>query len=227
MIVRRALFVPDNTSGMGHVVRCRALAAELTERGWECSTVSPREPKDVGVDVVVMDGPDYPPEWYSWPGAKVVGIFDAAAVDPFQTWARKAHPPDLVVYPGAKYQNMRLQPNPTVLSGPDYSLIRREFREVQPWHGTLRGTFDLRTIENMPACEMAEGIRKAASVVTYGGMRAMEAACVLQTIKSPAVFEIHARNHGEELNKAGLERGARVDGLGCKRVADVIEEIVK
>jgi UDP-N-acetylglucosamine:LPS N-acetylglucosamine transferase len=68
---------------------------------------------------------------------------------------------------------------------------------------------------------MAEVMSKVALVVTYGGMRAMEAAC----IGVPSI--IQPRNEGERLNAEFLRAGGKIDGLGCKRAADAIEELVK
>lgn len=109
-----------------------------------------------------------------------------------------------------------------ILAGPDYSLLRAEFRaaRLRPIKKLGRVTFDLRSVGHLSASDLALHLRRATHVTTFGGMRAMEAACV-----GVPHLEIIARNPGEELNKRGLEAGAVVDGLGVPRVADAIEAL--
>jgi UDP-N-acetylglucosamine:LPS N-acetylglucosamine transferase len=62
---------------------------------------------------------------------------------------------------------------------------------------------------------------RASLVITYGGMRAMEAACVgVPSIVIP-------RNEGEQLNAEFLTAGGKIDGWGFKRAADAIEALFR
>lgn len=226
---RSALFIVDATNGQGHLVRCRALASELAGRGWHCSMM-PKRPSGWIGDVVIVDGLEFYDGLeavHDWPGMKVVSIRDTPHAPTYGA--------DLIVMGSAGFHNSdraATESYPTrYLEGPNYSLLRREFRDQREIERGMRmvkiGTFDVRSVDGLPAREMARKMADAYVVVTYAGMRAMEAACVgvgATTLESKLV--LHARNEGEELNKRGLEAGAVVDGLGCQRVAAAIEELV-
>jgi spore coat polysaccharide biosynthesis predicted glycosyltransferase SpsG len=239
--MRRALLIPDDI-GMGHQVRCGALAAELERRGWKTTTIGPDdEPARYAFDLVVVDMRGHGARFPEIP--KCVRIID--------------HPDakdeaDLLVLGSAGADNGVLLglAGAEVLAGPRYSLLRRAFAEERLTRRDRSGVVDVREIGGFDARGMAEEMAGAEVVVTYAGMRAMEAACVA----SPTVLVV--RNHGERLNAKGLmaagaamessaeeaigvaehmlklrpllERMSQharvfVDGLGCQRVADAIE----
>ena len=253
--LKAALCIPS-TRGMGHVVRCRTLANELVERGWTVQTSGAKRPAGFVGGVVIVDGDDMPPETYDWP-CPVVAIRDTFAALPWHV----PHP-TLMVVPSAGLRPASYAHLYGVLSGPTYSLLRPEFREWAQrrddagW-GFCGNVFDARTVaveHTMSANEIGEHLATASVVITYAGMRAMEAACV----GVPMV--LIPRNEGEVMNANGLENAhaakvvteewdampmadrlmrdprklgamgragrALVDGFGCQRVADAIEKEV-
>jgi len=255
--LKAALCIPS-TRGMGHVVRCRTLANELVERGWTVQTSGAKRPSGFIGDVVIVDGDDFPPETYDWP-CPVVIIRDTFAALPWHV----PHP-SLMVVPSAGLRPASYAHLYGVLSGPTYSILRPAFREWARrrddagW-GFTGIVFDARSAggtNTMTSDELAQRFATASVVITYGGMRAMEAACV----GVPMV--IVARNEGETLNANGLEHvgaakvvadewdapamaekvvqhygaarlaamgragSALVDGMGCRRVANEIEREV-
>lgn len=240
--MKRALFIADHERGQGHVIRSRALANELANRGWACGACSKRPPGFEG-DVVVVDGNEFDPEVYRW-GVPVVAIRDVV---------QKPRGVKLTVVPTAGASSGQAGGPLGMLVGPRFSLIRPEFADVK-WY-PMMDIFDARAVKDMSVWEIGLRMAHSAVVITYGGMRAMEAA----RIGAPMV--ILARNAGELMNAEGLahhgaakhvaeedqvapmverllksprerlERMSRagrelVDGLGCQRVADAIEEEV-
>lgn len=230
--VKRALFVVS-ARGQGHLVRCRALASELTSRGWRCS-LSPMSPRTaLGYDVSVIDGEEYGPEVYeALKDRPAVAVVDTARV-PWSGWPYT----NLLVWgsAGATWEPLAEAGFcGTAMLGPRAAILRPEFREMRrpQLPGTTiplipRADFDARNITGLHTLALAALMRGAGRVITYGGMRALEAACVRGNALG---LEIEARNPGEELNKAGLladPAADLVDGLGCGRVADAIEELAK
>lgn len=238
---RRALFVVS-TRGQGHIVRCRALASELLTRGI-LSTMTDRSPLSAtSFDVSIIDLGSEEHEI-----AVAAALRDRPVVAIVDT--PHAIPADVVVCGSAGATNEMFpldHPNwqsgkgrPVRLaSGPGAALLRPEFLERRERlqrcfaHLSLRDPvpLDLRSVENMSADEIAGALFSSVAcgdpVITYGGMRAMEAACVRFGAEG---MTIEARNPGEELNKAGLladpERDL-VDGRGCIRIGEIIQELV-
>lgn len=242
----KTLFIADSC-GQGHRVRCGALAAELERRGGETFTIGPHDPIPRRLfHAVVIDMRAYVPPV---PGIeRTIRIIDDVS---------QQGPADLIVLGCASQCGELLLSagEGHVLLGPRYSLLRREFASERRAEHLLRdGTFDARRISGWSAEALAEQFGEARVVISYAGMRAMEAACV----GTPAVLVV--RNRGEKLNATGLvEAGAAVlstgdeaenvaealhelpetqkrmgiagtqlvDGLGCQRVADEIEELFR
>lgn len=225
---REALFIVDAVNGQGHIVRSRALASEMATRGWRCSTV-PKRPPGWSGDVVIVDGTEFYDGLeavHDWPGMKVVSVRD--------TPHEPAYGADLIVMGSAGFHNSdraATESYPTrYLGGPNYSLLRPEFRAQRQVEREMRivkyGAFDARSADGLSAVEMARRMADAQVIITYAGMRAMEAACVgVGAASLDSQLRLHARNDGERLNKIGLEAGAVVDGLGCQRVAAAIGEL--
>ena len=173
--MKRVQFIASR-DGLGHLVRCAALADELKKRGW----VENGEP-----DVIVVDDPLVQVETTG----KVVRIIDVPTSDPADLY----------------------------IQGRD--LVREEFR-MSPWRGGTQ-ILNVMNVKDMSAQELARALSTAYAVVTYGGMRAMEAACVgVPLVMIP-------RNEGERRNVEYISGGGRIDGFGCQRAADAIEELVK
>lgn len=249
----RALFVVSD-QGQGHKYRCQALADELRSRGWGWTTCGWWEsPPKTGYDVIVADGENLDGEGYiaAWeafqPDAKTVIIADVPG----------DYPSDLLVAGGAGatpelYKDSGAK---KVLAGPAYALLRTQFRGIRYTRPTFlgrAGVFDARSVGGLGSIEMADRMASAEVVITYGGMRALEAACV------GAPMVVYARNEGERLNALALNRAlaaawvseesdcaamaatldrtwhlgkmseagrALIDGLGVTRVADAIEAL--
>lgn len=266
----KAIIIPS-IRGLGHVTRCRALANELTERGWNVSISGGYPPPSFsGLDVAIIDGPEFGPELYD---QKIPCI---CIRDTMPNQVPGGSPEDfpgscvLVVVPTAqihgagvvKYDQLfvdvsnQIHNRGRVIYGPGLSMLRREFHWrhcAPPLHRT--GVWDCRKIDSFTPSAVAEAMSRAAVVITYGGMRAMEAACC------GAPMVVYARNEGEALNATGLQRrGAAValehepnayevakelmakpkvrqemseralkvvDGRGCYRVAEAIEEVLR
>lgn len=215
--MRRALFIVSML-GQGHLVRSRALASELTNRGWGCTMTnrSPLSASSYDVSVVDMGDDDAVADIYTTLSARpVVAVVDRPGDVDAQ----------LVVFGNAGAEHWMASSkrhHGVTLFGPHYALLRPEFRE---WRSTnvSSSVADLREVKDLTAAQLAEQMLGAGKVITYGGMRALEAACVRGNAMG---MTIEARNDGEELNKAGLLADPTVnlvDGLGCKRVADAIE----
>jgi spore coat polysaccharide biosynthesis predicted glycosyltransferase SpsG len=261
----KALFIVDDVHGQGHVVRSGALRDELERRGWKTKTAldsfAPlscgfKEPIIVkDVDVIVSDG-----------GHCIEKMFEARTV------YIADEPSNLNVTllvaggAGATEEMYKDCGAKKVLAGPQYALLRPEFRDRHELMNRCFAhvplvkppLFDIRRIVDLSADQLAAQLfsvtATAGIVITHGGMRAMECACV------GAPMVIVPRNEGERLNARALriagaaliadeksaeqvakdllehprwlqvmsKRGRElVDGLGVKRVADAIEELVK
>lgn len=236
----RALLIPDD-AGNGHIVRCAALSRELRCRDWKTFTVAASEqvpPRQFEVAILDTVKP-LPPI----PGvAHTVRIVDEAVQD---------GPCEIIVCANAGCDVV----SPRALVGPQYALLRREFLEERGSVVRRVGIFDARKIAGWSAEALASEMALSQVVISYGGMRALEAACV----GTPTVL-VH-RNRGECLNAWGLagagaaivsteseaERAAElllaaapgllgrmggagmalVDGRGCERVADAIEGLFR
>jgi spore coat polysaccharide biosynthesis predicted glycosyltransferase SpsG len=248
----KALFIVDDVHGQGHVVRSGALRDELERRGHQASLLKIGEEEDIG-DVTIFD-------------AQINIIHDALAI------AMKAHGSKNVIIvdeprnttadfliaggAGATEEMYKDCGAKKVLAGPQYALLRPEFGEVREWNQPhVNELVDIRNLSGYPsAAALAVDLSRLGVVITYGGMRAMECACV------GAPMVIVPRNEGERLNARAMriagaaliadeksaeqvakdllkhprwlqvmsKRGRElVDGLGVKRVADAIEELVK
>jgi spore coat polysaccharide biosynthesis predicted glycosyltransferase SpsG len=183
----KALFIVWDSpeSGRGHVVRCGALADELRSRGWECANLQRGEAGEA--DVLIVDDPE---AHVRKGAARVVQIVDT----PGQAYVDA----DLLICGGAAAQpGMFVHCSPKeMLIGPRYALLRPEFRAwIRDDHGAI---FDARAVSGLSADEMAVRMVHSGVVITYGGVRAMEAAC----LGAPMI--VIPRNDGEELNALGL-----------------------
>lgn len=217
--MKRALFIVSD-QGNGHRVRCGALAEELRGRGWECANLERDESGDA--DVLVIDEAT---DMVVTGRARAVVLVDSPGTLPRLVRAKAAEcQPDLLVCGNAGVTEAMFREcgaRCDILAGPDYALLRPEFREARekvsrPWGGT----FDAREAANMSGLEMAFAMVAAETVDTFGGMRALEAACARRGVLG---LTIHPQNEGEALNAQGLALGREVDGFGCRRVADAIE----
>lgn len=239
----KALLVADN-AGRGHIVRCAALARELERRGWEAQIIGPnQESVIVGYDLVVADV--RAPQMMLFGEAKVVRIVDHPGDLPSA---------DLVICGGAGASVVHFPHVPNIRAGAHYSLLRPEFARERGRKRGREGVLDLRVIVGWDAAELAAEMAGAALAITYGGMRAMECACV----GTPMI--VLPRNDGEQLNADGLlTAGAAViaadyqvqvmadtmigcpdllntmsknafdlvDGHGCRRVGQAIEDLFR
>jgi len=236
----RALFIPDD-AGQGHIVRCAALGRELRRRNWRTFTIGPREEVPNRMfQAAIIDTRQ--------PLSPIPGIpHTVRIVDEVEQMG----PCDLLVM-GHAGPPEGLPPGSKL--GPEYAMLRREFVEERGIPRTRKGVFDARKLAGWSAEALAEEMASAAIVITYGGMRALEAAC----LGTPTVLV--ARNHGERMNVDGLanagcglvaheetaqsvaddligltdvlekmRRAAMqlVDGGGCQRVAYAIEEMLR
>lgn len=243
--MRRVMFVVSSR-GLGHITRCRALACELGRRGWASSMSSHAPIVANSVDACVVDMDD---------GESIAegAVLRAVGSKPTIRLANSDHMTDdirryydTLVHGRVPHITIIASPGETdsgamwagigggysrVLVGGKYALLRPEFVEARDadssnpvihGHG---GLFDCRDVADWSATQMAYRMRFAYPVITYGGMRALESACVR---KGGVDLLIYARNRGEELNKQGLADGQdHIDGRGCQRVADALEELVK
>lgn len=248
----KALFVVDDRpeAGQGHVVRMGALAAELESRGWKLAFNSwaCSENPDILVEDVPPGAAPMPCHHSALPRLYVM-VFDALGTERDEILLDQS----ALLVCGVASGTQSKEPNH--LFGPKYSLLRPEFGAVR-WHGTpADSVLDTRHITNCSARGLANALASSAVCITYGGMRAMEAACV----GIPMV--LHPRNEGEWLNARGLaahgvaivcndesdlepaavdllsrpheweamSANSRqlVDGHGVQRVADAIEEMVR
>lgn len=245
--MKRALFIVDDKpeAGRGHVVRSGALAAELQARGWETHVNEPERIYDA--DVTVWDVKDREGDFW---GNRVVVIDDHKP--------QRCGAAGIIVNggAGAREEMYRECGADLVLAGPKYALLREPFRYFR-W-GSVAYQYDLKDVRGLDGGWTTEGVAdfmaSARLVITAGGMRSMEAACV----GAPMILFIESED--QEMNAQALQRkcagviardeeyaqrlakellkdtdwlarmsaaGRRlVDGLGCKRVADAIEALV-
>jgi spore coat polysaccharide biosynthesis predicted glycosyltransferase SpsG len=205
----KALFIVASGPewGNGHVVRCAALSAELEGRGWECVTLPTTEACS-DVDVLVVDHPGADSAIYG--KAKVVQIVDAPR--PVEA--------DLLVCGGAAaHVGMFLNHGaPEMLIGPRYALLRSAFR----YGGTHKaGIFDARHVSGLSGADLATRLAMASVVITYGGMRAMEAA----SVGAPMI--VIPRNEGEELNALGLMAAGAAAYVTPEQERDALFDIAR
>ena len=232
---------PD--AGRGHEVRSVTLAKELSKRGWSWELA---EYYTGPADVLVIDGRDHADTLQLARGVdyrKVVSITDG----PMLICA------DLIVNGGAGAKLKEDYYANNVLCGPDYAILRPEFRKARLSDEPRKGVFDCRTAAGMGVVEMVQAMRSAKLVVTYGGMRALEAACTgaaliveeqidasrgeIENAKAlwlagAAYWWINVPRQIGELNTMNTSKMGRcaselVDGLGCQRVADAIEVLCR
>ena len=263
----RALIVADDRpeAGNGHLVRCGALRAELLKRGWSCDWEPLTDQKawyrrGGSPDVAIMDMQWQAGEAFHCGPVPTVVIVDTPrpAVDVLRD-DNKAETAVLVCGSAGATEAMFRGFNTTkMLVGPEYSLLRPEFAAAKSDRSGLEGVLDIRRLEVrriwlVEARTLAQSLASKAVCITYGGMRAMEAACV------GAPMVVIPRNGGEKLNANGLvaagaavmvaeeraeEAAAKlledvtrlaamsdagrklVDGLGVSRVADAVEGLV-
>lgn len=220
--MKRALIIPSLRGG-GHLVRCRALASELTRRGFGCTMTSkaPLSASSYDVSVVDMEGEEHEHDVYeALRGRPVVAVIDTphAVQARAVVCATVGVSPD--VFPTATESRI-------LLCGSKFALLRPEFREMRSDAWKLSSSVgSVADANGLSASEMATVMLRHGRLHTYGGVRALEAACV----RSSAVgLDIVARNAAEEMNRAGLcadPAADLVDGLGCVRVADYIEAML-
>lgn len=239
--MRRALFV-ISTQGLGHITRCRALALELGRRGWgsTMTTHAPTSVASVDLSVVDMQSDDgMVPEGgvlravSAKPVVRIANTCDVSEdIARYYEQVVALAVPNITVVgsPGALWEQNSHYATLALLGG-RYAMLRPEFEQARnadanlPSLGHPGGVFDCRNISDWMAMQMACRMRLADVVVTWGGMRALEAACVR---KGGRDLLIYHRNQGEWLNKQGLADGKdHIDGRGCQRVADALEELVK
>lgn len=185
--MRHALLIASK-AGRGHIVRTRALAVALTESGWACQTIA--HPGDelpaIATDLVVIDVPTpYTLDIGRRP--KLVRIVDTqeATDDNY----------DLTVFGSAGAEASRTD---SMLAGPLYALLRPEFCAERHIARTRSGVQDFRSIGGWSPSELAREMAQHVVAINYGGMRALECACV----GTPSI--IIPRNEGERLNAHGL-----------------------
>lgn len=241
------------------MVRSAALADELRARGWECNF----EPNRTGApDLCIVDGHKRPDVYAIHASVPFVLISDGRTLDPLLVDDDDDKPPALIVNGGAgAHPYMYAESGAKrVLAGPAYALLRPEFSKTHwPTHtddafGLGFDWLDARRFVGMDAGQMARAMAGTQVLLTAGGMRAMEAACV----GAPMVLFIESED--QESNAYALQKCAAgmiardeaygkklvrellkdpdwlarmsaagrrlVDGKGCQRVADAIEELV-
>lgn len=236
-----------SASGSGHAVRCRALSDALLACGISSRLYStpPATELMAGADVVVLDV-DVEQRLTVLAGKRVVRIVDVAAPSLYG---------DLVICGSAGAQVDMFQGGTArVLAGPEYSLLRPEFGAERKITHIRSGVLDLRPIKfQWDVRALAIQMATAVVAITYGGMRAMEATCVgTPTVIFPRNEGEHMNARGlmtrgcafvadeselevmaGELIKmptlaaqmSGFARGA-VDGLGVRRAAQAIQELI-
>lgn len=255
-MTRSALFVVDERpgSGRGHGVRSRALAAEMTLRGWAVSIVNVGNlDGDLATTARVV-------LWDVRHDAPIVNVYPAheclfVVVDDAGTSPMLGHA-HLIVNGNVNADMSPYDEVPSVVSilaGGRYALLRPHFAQVRESLVFDRvGVMDTRRVVGFDAQTVARRMACARVVVTPASMRALEAACV----GTPSVLQVTSPD--QEVNARGLlQVGAAVlpsdavdplevaealalsdlssmrraaldvtDGYGCRRVADVIEEMV-
>lgn len=246
----RALFVVSQ-AGLGHLNRCRALACELVERGWSASLSTSFQGTAHSYDVAIIDGYDFPRDLYTGIGVRLMVIEDRPNhLHPYADLLVNGtvgaiYPPRPPHVPAAR----------RMLFGPQYAILRREFREIDrgDYHPLTR-VEDLRLLSDMTAAQVAQTILRAEVVVARASMVSLEAACLGRAIVlTPAdegdgtiLNEVGLVNCGaavyaeqdadvegivdaliESNSLAGMASMGRtmVDGLGAKRVADMMETL--
>ena len=201
----RVLIIRDDWCegvGLGHVMRCRALAEALVEQ--DCSVTLrgdvPHPSEELGrYDVLVID--HYKVLEYgvahAWLHALPTVVIDDFGKD----------------YPGAAL---------VIRPIGEHALIRRAVRDAKPT--SLRctvGTLDLRTRRDIPPDRLPMDMVKASKVICGAGLTALEA----RYLGVPCEYHVLAEN--QRRTAEFLDAGGQVDGLGAARVAKLIMGLVK
>lgn len=203
--MRALFFVAEGPGyGNGHAVRSGALRDELTARGWTCDWRIPHG----NPDLVISDVPD---------DGRVSGVHAKAGVlrveisdDPSRRVSQVDDDgdvrPHLVVNGCAgATPEMYAGSAKSVLAGPEYALLRPVFADFRNIYGSrdFGGVRDIRNVSGATAEQLAWWLIGADAVITYGGMRCLEAACV------GAPMVIDQEDEAQELNAVGLrDKGA-------------------
>ncbi len=219
--MKRAAFIVSDC-GLGHKVRCGALADELRARGWDWIVLSRGEAW--AGDVLVIDHPD--------PGPVKVGVSRVVRV---------------VDVPIAETADLLIQG--WELVRPEFRRWKwAGFPDSQHFPGW--SLCDLRDVSSLSSKALAYWMSAASIAITYAGMRASECACVgvpmvviprnegerLNTARlvHAGAAVVAEEDEAESMARSLLESPAAlramshagrelVDGLGVKRAADAIE----
>jgi spore coat polysaccharide biosynthesis predicted glycosyltransferase SpsG len=248
--MKTACFYVDEKAGNGHRVRCGALKDELVARGWRILSKGSRAKRDVSI----FDGYGYRKEDFK----RVRKLGRVVVIDDYQPKRIPAWV-DLIINGtvGARQRFGDAYRCKDMALGPELALLRTGFRSakwtVGQWTGG--GVLDLRHIKGWSEARFVFALTTCGVAITYGGMTALECACVgvpmvvvcasedqkenayglakagaaVSSTETGALEE--AKNvlkewSGDEL--AYMSRAGRslVDGRGVIRVANEIEDLV-